>query len=43
MVIGLFVCAFDMHCCMWVMYLIVLVIRGELILELCSGRFSWAP
>ena len=38
--ISLFVCAFDMHCCMMVMKLNVLVSRGELILELSSGRLS---
>ena len=41
--LGLFVCTFDMHCCMRVLYLLVLVSRGELLLELSSGRFSWAP
>jgi len=42
-VISLFVCIFDMHCCMRVLELFVLVSRGELLLELSSGRFSWAP
>ena len=42
-VIGLFGCAIDMHCCMCVKYLLVLVSRGQLTLELSSGRFSWAP
>jgi len=42
-VIGLFVCAFDMHCCVRFMKLLVLVYREGLILELSSGKFSWAP
>ena len=41
--IGSFVCAFDMHCCMRVMELPLPVSRGVLILELISGRFWWAP